>query len=45
MKKVGFICSLLILIACGNKETVIEEIPFDFGINNAEQIWLHKMEL
>jgi hypothetical protein len=37
MKKLTFILSIAVLfIACEKKEVKITEIPFDFGINNAE---------
>lgn len=36
MKKIALVCSLILLMSCGNKETVIQEIPFEFGVNTAE---------
>ena len=36
MKKITLLCVLLLLIACKNKTTEVKEIPFQFGINNAE---------
>lgn len=36
MKKLALVLSLVLLIGCTQKETVIEVIPFNFGINNAE---------
>jgi len=36
MKNILLALSFILLMACSQKETVIEEIPFEFGINNAE---------
>lgn len=36
MKRIALVCSLILLMSCANKETVIQEIPFQFGVNNAE---------
>jgi len=36
MKKLIPLFSLILIISCGKKEVIIENIPFEFGENNAE---------
>jgi len=36
MKQIVLVCSLILLMGCGNKEIVVQEIPFEFGMHTAE---------
>jgi len=36
MKKLSVFLLVIVLVSCSKKELVITEIPFDFGVNNAE---------
>lgn len=36
MKKIVLLFSLIVVMACSKKEVVIQDIPFEFGVSNAE---------